>query len=331
MRDSSIDTVTLTACPACGGTRFAALPVPGRWIGPEIFAPVKDRLGLVRCRTCGLRLVSPRPDAAALERFYGRDDYECHQADGSASAGAKGEFLLDRIGQALPEGAPRTLLDYGAGGGAFLRQARARGWEARGYEPGRRGLEVCGAAGLDVTDRLEDLPAAHFGMVTLHHVFEHLEDHAAALKQIGRVLAPGGLLFIEVPNVGSLRARLSPPLMSRRFGFDERHRAFPVHLTYFSSGTLRRLLRRFGWSVEREFTNGLGIEGLISRAEAPAVPRDPEPRAHASPPDAAPRRERPRRLRFLRSAVKAAILDTGLGENLCVFARPAAGDRAARS
>jgi 2-polyprenyl-3-methyl-5-hydroxy-6-metoxy-1,4-benzoquinol methylase len=321
-----IGTVEVQSCPACGGTRFAPLPVPGRWVGPEVFAPIKGRLGLVRCRTCGLRLVNPRPDAAALERFYGRDDYECHQADGSASAGAKGRFLLDRIEAALPPGAPRTLLDYGAGGGAFLRLARARGWDVRGYEPGRQGLEVCRAAGLDVTDRLDALPAAHFGMVTLHHVFEHLEDHAAALDAVRRLLAPGGRLFIEVPNVGSLRARLSPQAMSRRFGFDERHRAFPVHLSYFNSKTLRRLLARLGWEVERQFTNGLGIEGLISRPDSPARVREPERAADAAPAAAAAPRDRPRRLGFLRSAVKAAILDTGLGENLCVFARPESRD-----
>jgi hypothetical protein len=130
------------------------------------------------------------------------------------------------------------------------------------------------------------------------------------------------MVFIEVPNVGSLRARLSCPILSRRFGVDERHRAFPIHLSYFSPRTLGVLLRRAGWEVERRFTLGLGVEELFCRAEkaAPATPR-PVP-ADAPRPTSAPARRSGGRLRVLKGAVKAMILGTGLGENLCVLARP---------
>jgi 2-polyprenyl-3-methyl-5-hydroxy-6-metoxy-1,4-benzoquinol methylase len=101
------------------------------------------------------------------------------------------------------------LLDYGAGGGSFLLDARSRGWDVRGFEPGRRGVQTCCGAGLDVTDDLSELPSGAFGVVTMHHVLEHIADPAVALRDVRRLLAPGGRLFVEVPNARSLRARLS--------------------------------------------------------------------------------------------------------------------------
>src|SRR5215217_5636909 len=108
---------TLQSCPACGAARFAALPQPGRWVGADVFAPLRGRIGLVRCRTCGLRFVNPRPDSAALTAFYSGPAYACHDADGSASASEKSDLLLDRIEETLPAGVPRSLLDFGCGGG----------------------------------------------------------------------------------------------------------------------------------------------------------------------------------------------------------------------
>jgi SAM-dependent methyltransferase len=290
---------------------------------------MQRRLGLVRCCDCRLRFINPRPDTATLTAFYRGRGHDYHNAETSLSAGARGELLIDRIEQAMPTDVPRRMLDYGCGGGGFVRQAAARGWDARGYEPDPRGADACRRAGLEFAGSLDDLPPATFGVVTLHHVFEHLENPAAALAEVRRLLAPGGMVFIEVPNVGSLRARLSWPFLSRRFGVDERHRAFPIHLSYFSPRTLGGLLRRAGWAVERRFTLGLGIEELFCRAEepAPATAAAPEPALAPIPistprPTPTPARHGGGRLRFVKSAVKAMILGTGLGENLCVLARP---------
>ena len=51
------DVVTLDECPVCAGTRFETLPTPGRWIGPEVFEPLRGRIGMMDCRECGLAFV----------------------------------------------------------------------------------------------------------------------------------------------------------------------------------------------------------------------------------------------------------------------------------
>ncbi|MDG1894377.1 MAG: class I SAM-dependent methyltransferase [Fuerstiella sp.] len=118
--------------------------------------------------------------------------------------------------------------------------------------------------GLEVTDKLTELPSGAFGLITLHAVFEHLANPTEVLDEIRRFLAPDGRLYIEVPNVRALRARLAIPLLSRRFGVDERYRAYPIHLMYYSECTLRKMLEKAGWVVEKSFTLGLGMDEFFT-------------------------------------------------------------------
>lgn len=303
---------TLSSCPECDGSRLRSLPTPGHWIGGEVFSGLQGKLGLMQCRSCGLVFTNPRPSEQHLGAFYAGNTYVCHETAGSASAGAKANVLLERIERHLPAGAPRTVLDYGAGGGGFLLHARSRGWAAQGFEPGRRGLEACRASGLDVTADCDELASGAFGLVTLHHVFEHLANPAQTLRDMKRLLAPEGRLFIEVPNAGSLRARCAWPLLSRRHGVDERYRAFPIHLMYYTAGTLRNVLESGGWQVEAIFTLGLGMDEFKAR-NGSSSERATQPRPVVSVKAGSKRR--------MRHALRDAFLALGLGENLAVIAR----------
>ena len=60
------------------------------------------------------------------------------------------------------------------------------GWQVRWYEPGRRGLESCQKAGLEVTHKLEELSSGEYSLVTLHYVFEHLVNPIEVLEEIRR-------------------------------------------------------------------------------------------------------------------------------------------------
>lgn len=45
-------------------------------------------------------------------------------------------------------------------------------------------------------------------VVLCNHVIEHIQDDAAALRELNRILRPGGLLILGVPNEGCAMARL---------------------------------------------------------------------------------------------------------------------------
>ena len=304
---------TLTACPMCDGESAVKLPIPGHWIGDGTFAELRGRIGVVRCGDCGLVYTNPRPSQDRLDAYYSGNTYVCHETAGSASGGVKAQFLLDRLERRLSPEAPRTLLDYGAGGGGFMLHARARGWKVQGFEPGRRGRETCRNLGLDVVANCDELPAGGFGLVTLHHVFEHLADPASVLRGIKRLLHPLGRLFIEVPNAGSLRARLALPIVSRHLGVDERYRAFPIHLMYYTDRALRGMLRKGGWDIDATFTIGFGVDEFFTSSRR--VPPSGTARARSDSPS-----ERKR----VRHMIRDAFLSTGLGENLAAIARPPA-------
>jgi SAM-dependent methyltransferase len=299
---------TLPACPLCGGKEFSRLTTPGHWIGEEVFGAWRGQLALVRCRSCDLRFTNPRPSQELLERFYQGATYCCHEpAPGADADTNKMKRLVTLLAEWAPRRQPIRLLDFGCGAGDFLAHAAGSGWDVTGYEPGRRGRENCRARGLNVVGRLEDLPPGRFDVVTLNHVFEHLADHRATLDGLRQLLAPEGCLYIQVPNARSLRARLSLPILSKRWGFDERYRAFPIHLTYFQAGTLRRLLEQSGYQVRRILTSGMGLEELLIRPDT----GNSAARPPASPPMA--------RRRLWRHFIKTLVYGAGLGEYLGVI------------
>jgi SAM-dependent methyltransferase len=101
------------------------------------------------------------------------------------------------------------------------------------------------AHGLDVhTGSLESaaVPTGSVDAVVLADVIEHLFDPAATLREIHRVLKPGGRLLLLTPDVGSAMARLVGP---RWWGL------LDDHYFYFSRQTLQRVLEREGFAIER--------------------------------------------------------------------------------
>ena len=79
----------------------------------------------------------------------------------------------------------------------------------------------------------------------MNHVFEHLADPGATLNLLRTYLAPGGRLYIEVPNARSLRASHGravsfAPISQSTSGIAR----IPIHLMYYSVWTLGRLLEQ---------------------------------------------------------------------------------------
>lgn len=188
----------------------------------------------------------------------------CEQA--RTAPGNTYDHVFDRLRRHLGDGGGRRLLDFGAGWGQFTQAAADDGWDAVGIEPTPgRALYAREALGLDVrtTTLTPDLfPDDHFDAVVSLQVFEHLEDPAAELAAIARVLRPGGILAIEVPSIAS-------PLV-RVMGGSHRH-FNPDHFWFFSPETLRRFVTDGGFSVlegyspTRRLSIGWVTQGILSQ------------------------------------------------------------------
>src|SRR5207244_5959371 len=99
--------------------------------------------------------------------------------------------------------AGRRLLDVGVGTGLLLHLARQAGWEAVGVdlcaEAAARAAREFGVA-VAVGDFLgADLPGG-YDAITMADVVEHSRDPCAFLARARALLAPGGVLYVGVPN-----------------------------------------------------------------------------------------------------------------------------------
>ncbi len=307
------------------------MPLPRANVGGALAA--LPGLGLVRCMACGAEQVEPRPTDEALAAFYEGADYTAHEPVDDAAArqrAASQLAFLERSGVAV-RGA--RILDVGAGGGQLLVAARAAGATVCAVDPARHAREACARLGLEHAARLEELGQRVFDGIVMSHVLEHVPDPVAVLAALRAYLAPGGALVIEVPNRASLRAQASPRWMTT-LGADERHRAFPAHLWYFTPRTLSQALARAGLEVVAQQTVGLGLDALVPAWLGASLRRMRPRRARAEaqsarePSSAAPRVgageevPAPGRRGGLRGQLKDAYHRARLGESLLVLARP---------
>lgn len=103
-------------------------------------------------------------------------------------------------------------LDIGCGRGEWLELLGDENWQARGIELSADMAAVSTANGLDVSvadamEVLRSVPDASISLVSAFHVVEHVTTDylIAMLRQMVRVLAPGGILILETPNPENLR------------------------------------------------------------------------------------------------------------------------------
>lgn len=120
------------------------------------------------------------------------------------------EAVLREVGNHFQPGATFDYLDIGAGRGELIREMKKR------YS--------CRACACDYTDALmkedqkvdlvnlndERLPYADgsFDLVTASEVIEHLEHYRRVLREIFRILRPGGVVILTTPNVLNIKSRL---------------------------------------------------------------------------------------------------------------------------
>ena len=97
------------------------------------------------------------------------------------------------------------------------------------------------------------LTPASYDVIVCNHVFEHVEDDGAAIKELYRLLAPGGLAIVMVPiNTGLDRTYENPAIRSRH----DRHQHFGQkdHVRLYGRDYPERL-RAAGFTVEQFDTN----------------------------------------------------------------------------
>lgn len=156
----------------------------------------------------------------------------------------------------------RRLLDIGCWNGYLLEHIRETGLyqDYHGVDIVPEGIETARAKGfqaqvVDLNQQGLPFPDEHFDGVTMLAVLEHVFDPYAVIREIYRVLRPGGELIIDVPNVASLTNRMrilvgQLPITSRDSGWDG------GHLHYFTKRALDQFLEKEGFKILARRTTG---------------------------------------------------------------------------
>ena len=254
---SSSERVTVESCPVCDGRKFRPL----LQVGPH---PV------VQCPSCQLGLTNPQPSNTELGEIYG-PNYVLIENDpvGEAmvlrSKRATADHYLDLLARAgVP--ADGKLLEIGCGAGNFLVRAADRGFEVTGleYSPfaAERARQNLGGRGRVLHGEITVLAAESnaYDVCVLCDVIEHVRDPGAFLREIIRLLRPGGSLLVVTPSLDSWSARV---LGSRWMEYKAEH------LYYFTPGTITRLLQRtsFGNVALRSGTKKLSLDYVAAHFE----------------------------------------------------------------
>lgn len=222
-------------CPLCGADRYEHLHTE------------RGAIGVVRCRECDLIYANPRLRHPEHVYFGAADNYAREARliyEGQAAHHRDPNYLEDlRLLQRYRS--TGKLLDVGTSMGFFLRHAAAAGYDVTGLEPSP-GLSQLAREkfGLRVQNSfLQDAGFADesFDIVTMTDVFEHLTQPRDILREVRRILRPGGVVLIKVPNglynLSKLRA-------AQLMGQTERFDLFDAHehVVHYSDATLRRVL-----------------------------------------------------------------------------------------
>lgn len=245
---------TLTVCPACSSSDVSF------FYRGESAKPRGHFFDLWRCKECRHYFVNPQPFPSELDRFYG-EDYEAYSrikehsdADLDREARTARETMRYRRLSLRPG---MSVLDVGCGGGVFLNVLKRAGFDVQGIEPSPVGARNCKAQGLPVhhgnlTSYLaEHGTARKFDAITANHVFEHHPDPEHFLREMLSIIAPGGKIWIAVPNAGT---ELALSLRDKWYSL-----VLPIHLNHFNTTSAERLTKR------------LGVQATISTYSLPFV------------------------------------------------------------
>ena len=220
------------ACPLCAGWNHHLYA----------WAPTHDGPGQRRvtcCRSCGMIFTNPQP-TNYVQQVAHRGVLARHLVPEFLERQRRtARFVLDLL-QPLAPGS--RLLDFGCGEGVLVHEARRLGWNAIGLDLNQGLVDTANAywgfaalvpGSLDEFLRSRPDP---FDVIVTSQVFEHLQQPVEVGRQLVFLLKPGGLLYIDVPNVRQLGERLA-----RGRTLDP-----TAHWNHFSLATLSTLVTRLG-------------------------------------------------------------------------------------
>ena len=203
----------------------------------------RDFFTLVSCNSCRLLSLNPPPQADA-SRFYSQDYFNPPQ-------NVLALFLSRLIRQRKVHKLSKLrkngrIVDVGCGTGDFLATFDHASWETWGVDISEYACRIAAqrSVGKVFLGELEDhkFPTSYFDIITMNYSFEHMPNPKRVLVEVHRILKEDGLVFISLPNIGSLQFKICGPYWLEL--------DIPRHIYHYSTRTIAMILQRYGFHIQ---------------------------------------------------------------------------------
>ncbi len=195
-----------------------------------------EYLNFVKCNTCGLVYINPRPASGDLFKVYSRGLKEWTTVE--AYMDKKRDLCKNYLTKVEAVKEKGRILDLGCSIGLFLKIARERGWDTYGVDISHEDVEYAKRNyNLNVikgTIENANYPNNFFDVITMWDFIEHIPDPISCLKEVKKILKKDGVLFILTGNIESREAK-QKKVYWPFFGGG-------THLIFYSPKTIRRIL-----------------------------------------------------------------------------------------
>jgi len=247
-------------CLICGNTKYRVIKEHTR----------DSEHRVVECsKGCGLHQLFPLPSLQEDEKYYNENSHDKKITP---------DFDIDQLFQkfyyqnksridylkAFGIASNNKILDFACGYGFFIEMLEKEGYIADGIEISEDRLAICekrlgkGYSRIrNINLQKDNLPEEleeKYDVVTMIHVLEHLIEPKEVLEKINRLLKPGGLLVIEVPNEANLMMEISKEFNDFFYIRD--------HVAYYTPSILCQLVKDCGYEVL--LNKGNQVYGLIN-------------------------------------------------------------------
>lgn len=151
-----------------------------------------------------------------------------------------------------------TLLDYGAGLGAWAILAKDIGFKVVAYEP----YSIRSDSDVDIITKWRDIEGEKFDVIICNQVMEHLQNPNLILSRLAKVSASGTLMYCAVPNAG----KISNSKLCETWPYDGKksHVMAPFqHLNGFTQRSLCSLMAKHGFQARLKNNFTWSLKGIF--------------------------------------------------------------------
>jgi SAM-dependent methyltransferase len=243
-------------CSLCNSTSHSII---GK---PQIDDKVKDLIRkdyhIVQCNNCGFYYVDPLIDLSAEEwkilydkEYFGeytKWHLKRRERDRVQRINKLRKFTRDKV---------EKFLDVGCGEGYMLLEAQKKGWKAIGLDITDNRIDEAKTDNITFirSDLLSaEFPADEFDCIYLDSVVEHVLNPMEHLTELKRILRPGGIAYIGIPNEDCLQNDVRKIFykLNGRADLASKIKPFssPYHVGGFNEASLQYAIKNSSLSIK---------------------------------------------------------------------------------